>query len=94
MQGAVARGKVPPGSTNTLAHAILRHAMELHDGERGELRLYLHRLLWPEEASAGKSPEDGDTYLFDDRIVLPLPPGQPGTDGASPGTAPAEEVEP
>lgn len=92
--GTILRGKVSVDSTNTLAYAILRQAMERHGAERGVLRLYTHRLLWPEEVLQGKSPDDPDTYIFQAQIALP-PSSQAADANGTPASMPAaEEVSP
>jgi hypothetical protein len=89
----VAGGTARERPTDTLPHAILRHLMKLHGAERGVLRLYVHRLLWPEEVLRGKSPNDPDTYVFDDQIRIPPTNDQPEQSGPA-GARAAEEVTP
>jgi hypothetical protein len=63
MGRAEASGKVPPGSTNTLAHAIARHLNNTEGGQRTVLRLLVHRLLWPQDVLQGKPQDAADTYV-------------------------------
>jgi hypothetical protein len=65
-----------PGSTSTLAYAIARHLMEVHGGDECTLRLFRHRLLWPEEVLQGKSPAAPDTYMEVGAVTYP-PTGPP-----------------
>lgn len=91
---AEARGKAPAGSTRTLGHAIARQLTKRYHGDRTILRLFLHRLLWPEEVLAGKSPNAPDTYLPSGELTdVPSAAGGPKPVPAR-DMIPAEEVQP
>lgn len=94
MLDASIRGKVREGSTQTLGHAIARHLTQRYQGERTVLRLFLHRLLWPEEVLAGKSPNAPDTYLPDGRLVYARSSKGTAPEGPPSEVRPAEEVQP
>jgi hypothetical protein len=97
MADAEASGKARPESTNTLAHAIAEHLNRIHGGRQTTLRLFVHRLLWPEEVLSGKSPEARDTYALVGEIRFPPStqdrPLRPG-DGTQRDSLRLEEVRP
>jgi len=94
MMDAEARGKITADSTNTLARAIAREVTRRYEGEYGVLRLLTHRLLWPEEVLAGKSPSAPDTFLPGGQIVHPPSAEEvPAANGPADATRP-EEVTP
>jgi hypothetical protein len=70
-QRALAGGKVPPGSTDTLHYAIAKHLHETEGGKRTVLRLLVHRLLWPADVLRGKPLDAEDTYEIVGEITYP-----------------------
>lgn len=94
MMDAEGRGKTGPDSTDTLAHAIAREVIRRNDGEYGVLRLFTHRLLWPEEVLQGKSPDAPDTYLPEGQIVISTSGEVSGPDAPADEAAQVEEVKP
>lgn len=95
MMDATARGAISPDSTETLGHAIAREVTRRYGGEYGVLRLFMHRLLWPEEVLQGKSPEAPDTYLPEGQIIYSTTGELPDlTNRPEDATPPAEEVQP
>lgn len=94
MMDAEARGKIDADSTETLAHAIAREVTRRNDGQYGVLRLYTHRLLWPEEVLQGKSPDARDTYVQGGEIVYSTSGKAPPREPADGEGGPPEEVDP